>query len=200
MWWDQTVMDRNLPGEGSTQRTAVDFMTACAGIAIAKPLRCVQSGCMVDAMHSLLVAILLAFNATQVDAALGRQSTPARRLAVTNLIIRHAQAVHMDPVLVAAIVSVENPRLTPGAQNKSNVGIMQVHKGWLRRTDWQRACGDDLTDIDTNVCFGVRVLQAHLEEHDSTEDGLLAYNGCKSTKCRSYATRVMSRADAARSR
>jgi hypothetical protein len=149
-------------------------------------------------MPSLLAAIVLAFNVAQVDAALGTQATPARRAAVTQLILKHAQTVRMDPVLVAAIVSVENPRLTPGARNRTNVGIMQVSTGWMRRTDWQRACGDDLTDNDTNVCFGVRVLQAHLREHDSTIDGLLAYNGCKSTKCRGYATRVMSRADAAR--
>ena len=149
-------------------------------------------------MPSLLAVVLFALSATQVDAALGKQASPARRAAVTQLILKHAQLVQMDPVLVAAIVSMENPRLAPSARNKSNVGIMQVHTLWLRRTDWQRECGDDLTNIDTNVCFGVRVLQVHLDEHESTFDGLLAYNGCKSTRCRSYATRVLSRADAAR--
>ena len=151
-------------------------------------------------MSSLLAAVLLALSATQVDAALGKQASAARRAAMTQLILKHAQSVQMDPVLVAAIVSMENPRLAPAARNKSNVGIMQVHTTWLRRKDWKRECGVDLTDIDTNVCFGVRVLQVHLEDHKTTVDGLLAYNGCKSAKCRSYATKVMSRADAARAR
>ena len=148
-------------------------------------------------MSSLIFAFLLAVHGAPVSAALGPYAPDARRAEVSALVVKHALTVDVEPTLVAAIISVENPRLLPHARNKSNVGIMQVHTGWLRRKDWQRACGTDLTDIDTNICFGVRVLTAHLIERRGLVNGLLAYNGCKSQHCRSYVTRVLARRDAA---
>jgi soluble lytic murein transglycosylase-like protein len=148
-------------------------------------------------MHPLLVAVLLAVEATQVHAALGSQARATRKVRVTELIVKQAYATRMDPVLVAAIVSVENPRLDSAARGGANVGIMQVHPAWLRRSDWQRECGSDLTNVETNICFGVRVLRAHLAERESVDDGLLAYNGCRSEKCRGYATKVLNRRAAA---
>lgn len=155
---------------------------------------------MLDAMPSVLVAILLTLDAIQVQAALRVRATAARTNTVTQLIVKHARAVDVDPVLVAAIVSVENPRLSPTARHRTNVGIMQVSTRWSRRGDWQRACGIDLLHVETNICFGVRVLRLHLAEHESLVDGLLGYNGCKSAKCRGYAATVLARRDAARAR
>ena len=149
-------------------------------------------------MHELIAAILFAIEATQVNAVLSPRAAKARIPIVTQLIVKYSNVVRLDPVMVAAIVSIENPRLVPAARGGANVGIMQVHPAWLRRTDWQRECGSDLTNVETNICFGTKVLRAHLDEHDELTKGLLAYNGCKTTKCRGYATKVLARRDAAR--
>jgi len=148
-------------------------------------------------MPAMLVALLLLLHTSQVKTALGHRASSKRVATVSRLIVKHANDLRVDPVLVAAIVSIENPRLESAARGGKNVGIMQVDSRWLRRNDWKRECGEKLTDADTNICFGVRVLQVHLEEYESVTDGLLAYNGCKSAKCRGYAERVIARRDAA---
>lgn len=148
-------------------------------------------------MSGLVFALLLAIHGAPVTAALGPHAPESRRAEVSALVVKHALMVDIDPTLVAAIISIENPRLLPRARNKSNVGVMQVHTAWLRRKDWQTVCGTDLTDMDTNICFGVRVLTTHLIERRELASGLLAYNGCKSQHCRRYVTRVLARRDAA---
>jgi hypothetical protein len=125
-----------------------------------------------------------------------RGAKPAVAADVALLIQHHARDQHVDPYLVTAIVTVENPALRNNARNASGAtGIMQVMPGWLRlRPDWGRECGANLAKTSTNICFGIRVLRLHLAEHPtSVRKGLLAFNGCRKVSCRSYPTIVLRR-------
>lgn len=124
----------------------------------------------------------------------GAKPTVAADVAV--LIQHHSMVQKLDPYLVTAIVTVENPTLRAGARNPSGAtGIMQVMPGWLRiRPDWKRECGSNLANTATNICFGVRVLRLHLAEHPSSlRKGLLAFNGCRKLSCRRYPSIILRR-------
>jgi hypothetical protein len=60
---------------------------------------------------------------------------------------------------------------------------------------FRAACGEDLLAIETNVCFGVRILQSHIDDaHGSLAAGLLGYVGCvKNLACRQYPELVLRR-------
>jgi soluble lytic murein transglycosylase-like protein len=119
----------------------------------------------------------------------------ARRIALA--LVREGLAADVDPRLLLAVMSVENPWLEPGALSPAGaVGLMQVmpfHAG-----AW--GCGsEDLTDPETNVCHGTRILAHALRRLDGDlERALLRYNGCvrgtNTPDCRSYPGRVLAQA------
>jgi soluble lytic murein transglycosylase-like protein len=118
----------------------------------------------------------------------------ARVGPVALAIEREAVRTGIDPLLIAAVISAENPELKPRAKSPAGaLGIMQVMPLWL--PSFRKICGDDLRRIDTNVCFGVRVLKTHITEaNGSVEQGLLAYVGCvRDVACRDYPRRVIKR-------
>ncbi len=147
----------------------------------------------------IIFALLLWLNQLDFTQVLQeRGATPATARRVSVAINKYAHELQLDPHLVLAIITVENPNLKPTAKNPSGAtGIMQVMPGWVRlRPDWVRKCGRNLSHIETNVCFGTHVLAYHLADHPtSVRRGLLAFNGCKSKgPCRSYPDIVLKRA------
>ena len=108
---------------------------------------------------------------------------------------REARRFGIDPLLVAAVIAMENPDLNPSSVSSAGaVGIMQVMPQW-GRSFRERCGGGDLTDVGTNVCFGVNVLQSHIDDaQGSVPRGLLAYVGCvKDVACRRYPEAVIRR-------
>lgn len=119
-------------------------------------------------------------------------STLVRR--VTYALVRHARGNGLDPHLLAGVLLVENPWLKPDtASFVGATGLMQVmpfHAG-------QWGCGsDDLTDVETNICHGARILAWNLNEaNGNMRKALLRYNGCVSgtntPDCHRYPDHVM---------
>jgi len=119
----------------------------------------------------------------------------ARTAPVVTAVDRYARRFGIDPLLVAAVIAMENPDLNPQSVSPAGAtGIMQVMPQWIRSFR-SRCGGDDLTNVDTNVCFGVNVLQLHIDDAmGSVQQGLLGYVGCvNDTACRRYPDRVMRR-------
>lgn len=119
-------------------------------------------------------------------------SAYARRIAVA--LVREGLAAGVDTRLLLAVVRVENPWLELRAMSPMGaIGLMQVmpfHAG-----SW--GCGgDDLTDLDLNVCHGTRILARLLERYGgNVERALLSYNGCvrgaNTPDCGRYPSRVI---------
>ena len=102
-------------------------------------------------------------------------------------------------VLIVAIIAHENPDLNPDATSPAGaLGIMQVMPQWLGA--FRAECGADLHAVETNVCFGVRVLQEHVNDAGgSLTAGLRRYVGCSSTgACARYPGRVLKRWEASK--
>lgn len=119
----------------------------------------------------------------------------ARRVAVA--LVREAKAVGIEPRLLLAVLLVENPWLDPEIRSPVGaVGLMQVMP--VHRGGWA-ACGDDLEDIDQNICHGARIFAHYFERSDrDIERALLRYNGCvngtNTPNCHQYPYHVYARA------
>lgn len=116
-----------------------------------------------------------------------------RAIRVSKLVLHESRRRHTDPLMVAAIISVENPRLVPDAVSSAGaLGIMQVMPLW--KTSGFRGCGSDLTHDRTNLCYGVQVWRFYVARSDGYSRALLAYNGCvRSPGCTRYAPLVWNR-------
>lgn len=118
---------------------------------------------------------------------------------IAHAVVREAKRARLDPSLVVAVLVAENNLLKPWARNRSSnaQGLMQVMPRWAGRLG---CASSDLTDIDANICHGVRVLATHLREaKGNPREGLRRYNGCRrvagSTRCDVYPTRVLAHAE-----
>lgn len=110
-----------------------------------------------------------------------RHGAPAPRARhVAQVVYDEAARHRVDPLLVTAIITVENPTLRPrAASTQGATGLMQVMPFWRRPL---RSCGTNLQDDRTNVCMGIRVLKEHLASaRGSLRGSLLGYSGCKTT-------------------
>lgn len=104
-----------------------------------------------------------------------QNDTLVRRIALA--LVREGEAVGIDPRVLTSVLLVENPWLDPSATSSVGaVGLMQVMP--FHRGHW--ACtGEDLTDLDTNICYGARVFENALTRSKGNLDrALLRYNGC----------------------
>jgi soluble lytic murein transglycosylase-like protein len=119
----------------------------------------------------------------------------ARRIAVA--LVREANLVQVEPRLLLAVLLVENPWLDPKARSfVGATGLMQVMPG--HRGNW-RPCGDDLVDVETNICYGARIFASYFRATGGdVERALLRYNGCvrgtNTPNCHSYPYHVYARA------
>ena len=109
-------------------------------------------------------------------------------------IVRETETRHLSPELVAAVIRVEDPWLvTDTVSYAGAVGWMQIKP--LHVYDGH-PCGTDLTDGDTNVCYGTTILREYIARalDRALREALLAYNGCVSTPgCEVYADHVLDR-------
>lgn len=118
---------------------------------------------------------------------------------IAHAVVREARRARIEPSLVVAVLVAENNLLKPWARNRSTnaQGLMQVMPRWAGRLG---CASSDLTDVDANICHGVRVLATHLREaKGDPREGLRRYNGCRrvagSTRCDVYPTKVLAHAE-----
>ena len=116
-----------------------------------------------------------------------------RAASAAPAIMKYARLHALDPLLVVAIMGVENSMLDRRVRSvDGSIGLMQVQPGWRRTI---RDCGEDLRDVEVNVCFGTRILRLALDGSDSIAGALRRYNGCsRGPKCERYVSAVYSRA------
>lgn len=114
----------------------------------------------------------------------------ARRVAWP--LVEFAYQRDLDPATVVAIVIVESsgkPDATSFVGARGLMQIMPMHEG-----RW-RGCGDDMYDIENNLCYGTSILADFLRRFRGDERrALLAYNGCvrgaNTPNCHTYPDKV----------
>lgn len=139
-------------------------------------------------------SVVLADSVELVARLLGANGAPAERAApAAAAIMKYARIHRLDPLLVVGIIGVENATLMPRARSGVGAsGVMQVMPLWKQ---YIRDCGEDLRDVQVNVCFGTRILRIALNESKTVREALLRYNGCvRAPNCQAYASAVFSRA------
>ena len=97
------------------------------------------------------------------------------RLDLLTAIHRESRAADLKPDLVLALIEIES-RFDPYAVSRAGAqGLMQVMPFWkneIGRPD------DNLTDVDTNLRYGCRILQFYLQkERGNLSKALARYNG-----------------------
>jgi soluble lytic murein transglycosylase-like protein len=121
-------------------------------------------------------------------------SVLARQVAVA--LVRQSNRLHLNSHLLLGVLLVENPTVVADARSRVGArGLMQImpeHVG-----NW--ACGSDLDDVATNICYGAHIFRQNLQEADGDLAGaLLRYNGCvngtNTPDCKLYPRRVLARA------
>ena len=138
--------------------------------------------------------IVLGDSVRAVARLLRANGAPGERAdVVARALVKYAGRHALDLFLVVGVIGVENPRLESRAHSGAGaVGIMQVMPLWKRAI---RGCGEDLLDVDVNVCFGTRILRLALDGSRSLAGALRRYNGCSRTpRCERYVSAVYSRA------
>jgi len=116
----------------------------------------------------------------------------ARRVAV----VKAARRWGVSDTLALQISLVENWSSDPFARNPSGAfGIMQVMPQYWMGVFHEECRDSDLTDINTNACYGVLILKGYLEECGGNQDCALAkYGGARSSgKAHIYTALVKAR-------
>lgn len=106
-------------------------------------------------------------------------------------LVENAYARGIDPATVVAVILVESsgrPTATSSVGARGLMQVMPIHEGL-----W--ACGGDLYDIATNLCYGTHILASNLRRFRGNERrALLAYNGCvtgsNTPNCHTYPSKV----------
>jgi soluble lytic murein transglycosylase-like protein len=106
-------------------------------------------------------------------------------------LVEESYARGLDPAMVVAIVLVESsgkPTATSFVGARGLMQIMPIHEG-----HW--GCGENLYDIEANLCYGTRILAWNLARFQGDENrALLAYNGCvngtNTPGCHNYPAKV----------
>lgn len=114
----------------------------------------------------------------------------ARRVAWP--LVQNSYERGLDPATVVAVLLIESngrPHVTSFMGARGLMQIMPLHKG-----QWQ-GCGDDMFDIESNLCYGTSILAWLLGRFNGDERrALLAYNGCvrgaNTPNCHTYPAKV----------
>jgi hypothetical protein len=114
----------------------------------------------------------------------------ARRVAWP--LVENAYERGLDPATVVAVIMVESngrPHVTSFMGARGLMQIMPMHLG-----QWQ-GCGEDMFDIENNLCYGTSILAWLLRRFNGDERrALLAYNGCvrgtNTPNCHTYPAKV----------
>ena len=132
----------------------------------------------------------------------GRMS-PQRADSVASYAVREAYVRGIPPALIFGVMLTENATFVSRAtSNVGAVGLMQVYpKVWLRALG--KRFGTDLANDETNMKYGVYILQSYLKPKGSetltaeqVRKGLLRYNGCvrgtNTPRCHTYPNKIAS--------
>jgi soluble lytic murein transglycosylase-like protein len=97
------------------------------------------------------------------------------RLKLLEAIHRYASRSKLPPELVLAVIQVESRFDRFAVSSAGAQGLMQVMPFWKNEIGRPQ---DNLTDIDTNLSYGCRILQFYLErEKGRLSTALARYNG-----------------------
>ena len=100
---------------------------------------------------------------------------PKQRLQLLRSVHREAKRANLKPDLVLALIEVESHFNRFAISRVGAQGLMQVMPFWKKeigRPD------DNLTDVDTNLRYGCRILQFYLKkEKGNWMEALARYNG-----------------------
>lgn len=100
---------------------------------------------------------------------------PKRRLRILRAVHREATKAHLKPDLVLALIEVESRFDRFAVSRVGAQGLMQVMPFWK---DEIGRPNDNLTNIDTNLRYGCRILQFYMRKEDGNWMNALArYNG-----------------------
>lgn len=129
----------------------------------------------------------------------GVEKEVARRVAWP--LVESAYQHRLDPATVVAIILVESSGRPSATSFVGAQGLMQIMP--LHRGEW-RGCGEDMYNIQNNLCYGTSILAWLLRRFDGDERrALLAYNGCvrgtNTPNCHTYPDKVSRLASQVRS-
>ncbi len=97
------------------------------------------------------------------------------RLKLLEAIHRYASRSKLPPELVLSVIQVESRFDRFAVSSAGAQGLMQVMPFWKNEIGRPQ---DNLTDIDTNLSYGCRILQFYLErENGRLSTALARYNG-----------------------
>lgn len=100
---------------------------------------------------------------------------PKQRLKMLRAIHREATKAELKPDLVLALIEVESHFNEYAISRVGAQGLMQVMPFWKNEIGRPE---DNLTDIDTNLSYGCRILQFYLKkENGNWMNALARYNG-----------------------
>lgn len=100
---------------------------------------------------------------------------PKERLDMLRAIHREASKAELKPDLVLALIEVESHFDNYAISSAGAQGLMQVMPFWKNEIGRP---SDNLTDIDTNLSYGCRILQFYLKkENGNWMNALARYNG-----------------------
>lgn len=107
-------------------------------------------------------------------------------------LVENAYERGLDPATVVAVLLVESSGRPDATSFMGARGLMQIMP--LHLGHWQ-GCGEDLYDIDSNLCYGTSILAQLLRRFNGDERrALLAYNGCvrgtNTPNCHTYPAKV----------
>lgn len=145
-------------------------------------------------MLKSLALVAMLQTSVVTDILLNHGAPLERATRVSGLVIQQSQIWGADPLMVTALITVENPRLAANAVSTAGArGIMQVMPLWVGSQ--LRSCGHDLSHDRTNLCYGIRIWRFYVAKNeDQHSKALLSYNGCVRTPgCERYASQVWTR-------
>lgn len=100
---------------------------------------------------------------------------PKKRLKMLKAIHREATKAELKPDLVLALIEIESHFDRFAISRVGAQGLMQVMPFWKKEIGRPQ---DNLTDIDTNLSYGCRILQYYLKrEKGNLMNALARYNG-----------------------
>ncbi len=100
---------------------------------------------------------------------------PQHRLELLKAVHREAKRAELKPDLVLALIEVESHFNRYAISRVGAQGLMQVMPFWKNEIGRPE---DNLTDINTNLSYGCRILQFYLQKEDGNWMNALArYNG-----------------------
>ena len=108
-------------------------------------------------------------------------------------VVREGRKNNVDPVLIVGLMIIENAKIDPSARSNVNAtGLMQVMP--FHRGKWD--CGsNNLVDVETNICYGTKILKDAITRAPNLNKALLRYNGCvrgtNTPNCHTYPRKVL---------